>query len=180
MHGFLRTTLPVVLTVTILPAGLSAGSKLVPTRLAQARYVVLGYDMGDRFLSDSDAIADPDVTPEDRKALAEIRDQIEKWNRYVITRRTSQAELLIVVRVGRRASGTFRAPGGGPGQASGTTSSARAEISSSDDMLSVYEPGSGTFGRLLWREQRRGGLSGSSPALFEEFRAAVEDLPKQP
>jgi len=52
MHAFLRTTLPVALTVTILPPGLSAGSKPVPTRLARARYVALGYDLGDRFLSE--------------------------------------------------------------------------------------------------------------------------------
>ena len=186
MHGFLRTTLPVALTVTILPPGLSAGSKPVPTRLAQAQYVALGYDLGDRFLSESEAIADPDVLPEDRKALAEIRDQIKKWNRYVITTRPAEAELFIAVRTGRRASGTFRVPVGGPGRASGTTRrSLGVELSSPDDMLSVYESGSGMSGggmsgKLLWREQRPGGLSSSSPSLFEEFQSAVESLSKQP
>lgn len=180
MHGFLRTTLPVALTVIILPPGLSAGSKPVPTRLAQARYVALGYDLGDRFLSESEAVADPDVLPEDRKALAEIRDQIKKWNRYVITPRHAEAELFIAVRTGRRASGTFRVPVGGPGRASGTRRSLRVEFSSPDDMLSVYESGSGMSDKLLWREQRPGGLSSSSPSLFEEFQSAVESLSKQP
>jgi hypothetical protein len=186
MHGFFRTTLPVALTVIILPAGLSAGSKPVPTRLAQAQYVALGYDLGDRFLSESEAVADPDVMPEDRKALAEIRDQIRKWNRYVITPRPAQAELFIAVRKGRRASGTFRVPVGGSGLASGTTTrSLRSELSSPDDMLSVSESGSGMSGsrmsgKLLWREQRPGGLSSSSPSLFEEFQSAVESLSKQP
>jgi hypothetical protein len=150
--------------------------------LGQARYVALGYDLGDRFVSESEGFGDSNVLPEDRKALAAIRNQIEKWNRYAITRRPAQAELLIAVRVGRRASGTaLRAPGGGPGQASGTTSSLRGEIASSnDDMLAVYEGGTGLSGTLLWQEWRRDGLSGSSPALFEEFQSAVESLPKKP
>ena len=181
MHGFLRTPLPVALTVTILAPGLSAGSKPVPARLAQAQDVALGYDLGDRFLPASEAIADPDVLPEDRRALAEIRDQIEKWNRYVITPRPAQAQLLIAIRTGRRASESFRLPVGGPGRASGTTGrSLRVELSSPDDMLSVYESSGGMLGTLLWRKQRPGGLSGSSPSLFEEFRSAVEGLSKQP
>jgi len=47
-------------------------------------------------------------------------------------------------------------------------------------MLSVYESSGGMLGTLLWRKQRPGGLSGSSPSLFEEFRSAVEGLSKQP
>jgi hypothetical protein len=154
----LRTTLPVALTLIILPAGLSAGPKRVPTRLAEAQYVALGYDLGDRFLSESEAVADPDVMPEDRKALAEIRDKIKKWNRYVITPRPAQAELFIAVRKGRRASGAFRVPVGEPGLPSSTTKRSLVELSSPDDMLSVYETGSGMSGsrmsgKLLWREQ---------------------------
>ena len=181
MHGSTRATLPVVLTAIVLPSGLSAGPKQVPARLAQARYVALGYDLGDRFLSESEAIADPDVLPEDRRALAEIRDQIEKWNRYVITPRPGQAELLIAIRRGRRVTGGFGVPIGGPGRATGTTRrSLRIELSSPDDMLSVYEPGGGVFGKLLWREQRPGGLSSSSASLFEDLRSAVDGLSKQP
>lgn len=183
MHGLPRTALPVALTVIALSPALSAGSKPVPARLAQAQYVALGYDLGDRFLSDRDAIADPDVTPEDRKALADLRDQIGKWNRYVITSRPADAELFIVVRRGRRASTTLRGPTAGPGRTSGTTRSLGVALSSADDMLSVYEAGGATSGmsaRLLWRGQRPGGLSSASPSLFEEFQEAVESLPKQP
>jgi len=181
MHGSIRAALLVVLTAIVLPSGLSAGAKQVPARLAQARYVALGYDLGDRFLSESEAIADPDVLPEDRRALAELRDQIEKWNRYVITPRPGQAELLIAIRTGRRVTGGFGVPIGGPGRATGTTRrSLRIELSSPDDMLSVYEPGGGVFGKLLWREQRPGGLSNSSASLFEDLRSAVDGLSKRP
>lgn len=181
MRRLLSATLPAALTMIILPSGLAAGSKQVSARLAQARYVALGYDLGDRFLSETGAIADPDVHAEDRRALAEIRDQIEKLNRYVITSRLAQAELLIAVRTGRCASGGFRVPVGGPGRASVTARrSLRGELSSPDDMLSVYESASGIPGTLLWREQRSGGLSSASPSLFEEFLSAVEGLSKQP
>jgi hypothetical protein len=179
MTGLLRTTLPVALTVSTLAAGVATAAKPVPARLAQARYVALGYDLGDRFLSASDAIGDPDILPEDRQALADLSEQLEKWNRYEITRRPADADLFIAVRRGRRASSTLRGPTGGPGRASGTSRSLRVELSSADDMLSVYEAGGGTSGTLLWREQRPGGHSGS-PSLFEEFRSAVESLARQP
>lgn len=181
MRGSLRITLPVALIVIVLPPGVSAGSKRVPTRLAQAQYVALGYDLGDRFLSESEAVADPAVLPEDRRALATIRDQIEKWNRYVITSRPAEAQLLIAVRTARRMSGTLRVTPDGTGRASDTTmSSRRDEFSSQDDMLSVYESDSGMSGTLLWREQRPGGLSRSSASLFEELQSAVESLSKTP
>ena len=184
MSVFLRTTLPVGLTIMTLAAGLAA-AELVPARLAQAQYVVLGYDLGDRFMSASDAIGDPQILPEDRKALSDLSDQLEKWKRYVITRRAADAELFIAVRTGRRASSTVRGPAAGPGRTSGTTRSVGLELSSADDMLSVYEAGGGMSGRgisarLLWRAQRPRGLSGSSPSLFEEFQSAVESLGKQP
>jgi len=42
-------------------------------------------------------------------------------------------------------------------------------------MLSVYDGSA-----LIWREQRPGGLSGRSPALFEDFKADVERSAKHP
>jgi hypothetical protein len=165
--------------MALCPAVLSAGSKHVPARLGQARYVALAYDLGDRFLLDSESIADPDITPQDREALAEVRDQIEKWNRYVIASRANQAELVVAIRRGRRGAAVFGAPIGGSGRVPGTTR-ARAELSSPDDMLSVYEASVGMTATLLWRQQRPGGLSGSPPSLLTSFRSAVESSSKQP
>jgi hypothetical protein len=183
MRRFLRTTLPVGLTLLTAAADLSAAAKPVPARLAQAQYVVLGYDLGDRFLSATEAIADADVVPEDRQALAGIQEQITKWNRYVIVRRPADAELFIAIRRGRRASS---AAGGHTAPAARTSGrSLGLELSSADDMLSVYEAGGGTSAggmspRLLWRAQRPGGLSSGSPTLFEELRSAVESVAQQP
>ncbi len=175
--------LPAVAFSLLMAPGLFAGASPVPARLAQARYVALAYDLGDSMLSESEALAKPArVLPEDRDALNSVRNLIEKWGRYVITTRPAQAELLIAVRTGRRASAEAGVRIGGRRQGSGATgsggttgSSYRVEASSGDDMLSVYEGGT-----LLWREQRPGGLSRSSPALFDDFKADVEKAAKHP
>jgi hypothetical protein len=182
MHAFPRSSLTVILVLVLSPLAF-AGPDKVPARLAQARYVALAYDLGDSLLSESEALAKPArVLPEDREALNSVRNMIEKWGRYVITTRPAQAELLIAVRAGRRASleasartGGNRAAPGAAGAGSTTGSSYRGEASSGDDMLSVYDGGA-----VIWREQRAGGLSGRSPALFEDFKADVERAAKHP
>lgn len=174
----------VLLGLVVVPA-VFAGQDKVPARLAQARYVALAYDLGDSMLSESEALAKPArVLPEDRDALNSVRNMIEKWGRYVITVRPAQAELLIAVRAGRRASleasvrtGGNRPAPGAAGTGSTTGSSYRGEASSGDDMLSVYD---GSGGPLIWRAQRPGGLSGRSPALLEDFKADVERAAKHP
>ena len=96
--------IPVVLLFLPAPT-LLGGPNKVPARLTQARYVALAYDLGDVMLSEAEAVSKPGrVLPEDREALNSVRDLIEKWGRYVITIRPAQAELLIAVRTGRRAS----------------------------------------------------------------------------
>jgi hypothetical protein len=175
-----------VLSVVVAPAGF-VGPSRVPARLAQARYVALAYDLGDGLLSESEAVFKPTlVTPEDREALNAVRSQLEKWGRYAITLRPAQAELLVAVRTGRRGSAStgFRIGGGRDGVAStgsvATGGSYGGSLSSADDMLSVYEVSGGSHSLVLWRGQRSRGLSGASPALFEEFKADVERAAKQP
>ena len=155
---------------------------LMPARVLQARYVALGYDLGDRFLSESDAIGDPDrVTPEDRKALQDVHDLLDKWDRFVVTRRPGDAELLIAVRAGRRGrvGGSVYIGGGGtrPGPSGGSSA---VEMSSRGDVLSVYEASGGGLRAPLWRGQRRDGFSGPSPTLMEQFKAEVEGAAKKP
>jgi hypothetical protein len=96
--------------------------------------------------------------------------------------RPDQAELLVAVRAGRRASleagvriGGNRPAPGVAGIGSTTGSSYRGEVSSRDDILSVYDGST-----LIWRQQRAGGFSGSSPTLFEDLKADVERATKRP
>jgi hypothetical protein len=172
-----------VLPLPAAPA--EAGERIVPAQIAQARYVTLGYDLGDRFLSETEAITSPDVLPEERRALVAIADEIRKWGRYVVTVHPRDAELLIAVRIGRRGSigggmgvGSAGEPGrGGPGAGPALLpggSRVNAEISSNEDMLTVYDARGGGVGVQLWRVIRGGGLQGAPPRLFEEFRADVE------
>jgi hypothetical protein len=176
-----------LLFLSLAPAAVDAGKRIVPGQVAQARYVALGYDMGgDRFRSEADSLTDPDVLPEERRALQAIADDLRAWGKYVVTVRPEQAELLIAIRVGRHGSvsgGVGLGParpgqppmtGAVPGLSGGSGS---AELSSSDDMLTVYEGTRGRIGAPLWRVKRKGGLAGELPMLFQEFRADVERTP---
>jgi hypothetical protein len=179
-----RFSTTVVLGFLFVPAAF-AGPDKVPARLAQVRYVALAYDLGGSLLSESDALSKPAlIAPEDRDALQAVRSQLEKWGRYSITVRPAQAELLIAVRTGRRgsASATVRIGGrqDGPAPAGSVTGGGMAvEASSEGDLMTVYDT-AGNGSVVLWRGQRRGGLSGSSPGLFEDFKADVERVSKHP
>ena len=177
-----RARLFTSLSLPLLATGLLAAPSVLPARLAQARYIALGYDLGDSFLSEREALLKPgQIMPEDQRALNAVRDLIEKWNRYVITARPEQADLFLAVRAGRRASVEVSVRTGGQRQGSGATGvRSRAEVSSPDDMLSVYEATGGRMGILLWRGQRPDGFSGNSPKLFEDFKADVERAARQP
>jgi len=59
-----------------------------PAQLALARYVALGYDRGDRFVSETDVRAE--VFPEERAALQAIRAGIEQWGKYVVVVRPAK------------------------------------------------------------------------------------------
>jgi hypothetical protein len=169
-------------TVLLVVAPPVLAAELVPARLLQAQYVVLGYDLGDRFLTASDAVTQPDrVTPEDRRALSEVRDQIEKWGRYVVQPRPGHpSELFVAVRVGRRTTSGVNI--GRPSDRPSETGAGVELSSGGGDILSVYESsndGHG-FGVLLWRGQRRNGFSGPSPTLVEQLKTDVESAVRKP
>ncbi len=193
MRKAVATALGSLLCLYLVPTPVLAGKKIVPARIAQARYVALGYDLGDRFLGETAAIADPDILPEERRAVQAIHDEIERWGKYVVTLRPEDAELLIAVRIGRRGSigggaigGGVSNGGGGYGGAFDSAGGVRrggsfnAEISSNTDMLTIYDSAGGRVGAQLWRVQKGGGLAGAPPKLFQEFRADVERTPEPP
>jgi hypothetical protein len=177
MRHSIRAAFPVLL---LLASGLVAGTKVVPAQIARARYVALGYDIGDRFLSESEGLTQPDkILPEDQRALSAVRDQLESWDKYVITLRPEEAELLFAVRAGRRAvvSGGVPLRSGPAGGAAPGMSSYGAQISSQGDMLTIYEARSKGPGMVLWRERQ---ASGFPSRLFDQFKADVERSPKKP
>jgi len=151
--------------------------------------VALGYDLGDGFLSADQITAVSAATlPEERRALEAIRNDLEKWKRYIVTVRPEEAEILIVVRVARRASlqigGGKGNPGDGRGGAggSGVVSSRTigGSLSSNDDRVDVYEARGGRPGIRLWSGADVGGMAGSPPRLYKSFREEVEAATKKP
>ena len=65
---------------------------IVPAVFGQARYVYVEAVDGREF--------DPNLYPEDREAIADVRDALADWNRYTLTTEREQADLVIVVRKG--------------------------------------------------------------------------------
>jgi len=179
MRQALGATLVGLLLLSLPPASVVAGKRKAPPRVVEARSVALGYDLGDRFVSESAELTDPDVRPEERRALQAIRVEIERWGRYVVVERPADAQLLIAVRLGRPenlGAGTGSGYLGGPGGMR-RGSSYGGEVASSDDMLAVYDCVEGRVGKRLWKQRKAGGLAGAMPALFVEFRADVERTP---
>ena len=160
----------------VLLASVEAGT---PAQLAQARYVALGYDRGDGFVSETDVRVE--VLPEEREALQRIRAGLEQWGRYVIVLRPGDAELLIAIRKGRLATFGGGIAVGGPsagragGGPMGSGPMAGAQVSSPDDMIEVFERG----GSLIWRGMKPNGLSGAGPPLWESFQAEVAKADKR-
>lgn len=174
-----RSFLAALPVLVLIAPSLAAGPKRVPAQLARARYVSLGYDTGDRFVSENDVVGRGDeVLPAEYAALGTVRDLIERSDRYVITTRPEQAEILIAVRIGRRGVVAART-----GLGNGDASRSRGfggEISSPEDMLSVYECSGGRPGTLLWQEKQAPGRPGFPQRLFEQFAADVASTPKKP
>lgn len=158
----------------VFPQSLAAEPPTVPERLFVAEYVALGIDLGDRIVAAEALVGDAwRATPREREALEEIRHRLESWDRYVVVSRLAEAELLLVVRQGRRGS---IGGGGGTGVSvppvSGGGVPPAGAFSSRDDMLAVYDT-AGSPSTPLWRMLASNGLTGTIP-LFEAFRVDVE------
>ena len=159
--------------------------------LLHARYVALGFETARGFLGEweTESFVSANILPEDRRALANLSDAINKWNRYAVTIDPRQAELLIAVRAGRLASanggihieagsidpttGSRHTPGVGIGPMVG------AEAGPPSDYLAVYSADAGREGPRLWRKTENDGLVGQDPPLFESFKSDVEAAAKK-
>jgi hypothetical protein len=151
-------------------------------QLLNASYVAVGYETAAGFIGETDleAFRTGKVTAEDREALENVRSALQRWNRYAITLRPQDAELLIAIRSGRIASlqsgvqintGRNRSPGVGP--------TVGAEVGPDTDVMSVYEANNGREGPRLWRKLEDDGLKGQNPSLFMSFKSDVEALAKK-
>jgi len=172
-----------------LPAAAGAANKKMPALLERARYVALGYDLGDGFVSaDEIARVSGGTLTDEYRAIEAIRADLEKWKRFIVTDRPDQADILIVLRISRRAALDLVNRTGSQASSRGEGGSSRAvsnrtiggEISSGGDRLDVYEAVHGRPGSSLWSGAESGGFAGSPPQLYKSFREEVEAAAKKP
>ncbi len=171
------------------PAAGAASKSKTPALLERAQYVALGYDLGDGFVSAANiAAVAADTLPDERRAIEAVRGDLEKWGRYIVTDHPEDAEILLVIRVGRRGRLEVGGGDGNRGVSMGETANGRivssrtigGQLSSPDDRVDVYEAVGGRPGIRLWSGAEVGGMAGSPPRLYKSFREEVEAATKKP
>lgn len=173
MHLFRRSVIALPILV-LLCAVSPAEKKKVPAVFDNATYVYIEAMDGDEF--------SPDLLPEDRDAILNVRKALDQWGRYEQTVRGSEADLIFVVRKGRRSTAKGGVIVGRPGSArTGVGGLAGADAGPSQDMLEVRTSSSnrsgksgGALGTRIWQRFEDGGLDTPDLPLIAELRAAVE------
>ncbi len=149
----------------------------LPAVFDQARYVYVEAEDGQEF--------NPRLNPDDRDAIADVDRALYDWNRYVVTTRRDQADLIFVVRKGRLAAATLggqvsSAPQAGPGRPAGGPMSGSGvavggEVGPPDDFLEVYLPNPNEArGALLWQRTLPDGLNPPQLMLFKQLKDEIE------
>jgi hypothetical protein len=106
---------------------------------------------------------DPRVTPEDREAVANVQNAMQKWGYYILTNRRSEADLVVFVRKGRMAKADVA-----------------ADASPNVDLFSVYSLNpQGKLSGPLWQKNLKDGLNAPKMVLFKDFKNDVITAPLQ-
>ena|SRR5215469_10568980 len=109
-----------------------------PGTLRNARFLyVAAYD-GDQF--------DPRLLPEDRDAIANVQNAIQKWGKLTLVYEPGQADIILLV-----------------------------QSRPSEDVLAVYDAHF-AGGQYLWRVMGRGGLQKSETPLLTKFEKGFESI----
>ena len=97
MKPAIAAALFLVLLPVLAPARKKPGKPALPAVFEHAQYVYVEAMDGNEF--------NPNLYPEDRQAIADVEAALRHWKRYTLTIQPSKADLVIVVRRGRLASG---------------------------------------------------------------------------
>jgi hypothetical protein len=144
-----------------------------PKQIVIAKYVLVTSYFGDN-------LADSRVPPLDRQAVIDVQDAIRDWGRYTLVYDRKAADLIILVRKGRKAEtsngigihagSSMPRPGIGPIN--------DVDAGDPDDMVAVYNASIGTDTAPIWRDRMTGGLDGPEMKLIRELRKKVEAAEK--
>lgn len=196
MNSLKSAGVVLVLLPSMVFAGKAKKHDDVPAAFEHAQYIFVEAKDGDQFK--------PGLYPEDRQAIADVQDGVQDWHRYALAMHRSEADIVLVVRKGRRAgvqartgignhlpgsvsvghgSGSTNQGGqlGQPGQQDGqdtnvdTRVGAEAEMGPANDMLSVYLL-DGNKKRVgpVWERELQDGLDAPPVLLLQQLRSAVE------
>lgn len=169
----------------LFPAALVLQAKnkkpVVPAVFGQVRYVFVEAIDGQEF--------DPNLNPDDRIAIADVRDALDNWKRYILTTSRSEADVVIVVRKGRAEGANVgitphhgQLPGGAgqSGQAGqpgsiGSGAQFGADAGPADDLFEVCQVKTdGKLSSPLWEHSMPNGLNAPKVMLLEQFEEAVD------
>jgi hypothetical protein len=149
----------------------------LPAAFNQARYVYVEAVDGQEF--------DPRLDPDDRQAITDVDKALYDWNRYVLTIRREQADLIFVVRKGRLVTAKLAVQvGSGPqgvpnrpanGPFPSNSVAVGGDVGPPDDLLEVYVPNpNDARGTLLWQRTLADGLNSPQLTLFKQLKNEVE------
>jgi hypothetical protein len=161
----------------------------VPKAILNSRFVYIEAWDGNIF--------NPQLLPEDRKAIVDVQNAFHDWNRYLITVKRREAEILVVVRKGRIITvhgsvggnvGTdpreSRGPLDGTGsnqpkEQGGDKAGVGPEVAGSDDLFFVYLiKGDGSLIGPIWIHHQKDGLDTPDIPLFKEFKESIDAASK--
>lgn len=190
MKHFKLALLILLLAPGFVAAQKKAKKPIVPAVFNSARFVYVQAVDGQEF--------DRNLYPEDRMAIADVRDALQVWGRYTLTVERDKADLVFVVRKGRLASadvdggigtgqnpqvggqrvqfpGNQRQQGPGAGGPASAGVGVGAEAGPPDDLLQVCQlTPNGKLSAPLWIHSFANGLDAPRLLLFKQFKDAVE------
>ncbi len=155
----------------LLIAALMAKEQPISAVVNNATYVMVTSYSGDRL--------SPDITTDDRQAIADVQQAMEKWGRYKLVYKAQEADLILVVRTGRALEVRGGAHTGSSTGPRGSGQSIGAETGDPQDTLDVFMASQGIDGTPLWRGRADKGLTPPEMSLVREFRSKVEAAGKK-
>jgi hypothetical protein len=129
------------LVVCLFGISAMAAPMVFPGTIANARFVyVTSYDGGQY---------NPSLLPEDRQAIANVQDSIQKWGKLVVVYSPEDADVVLMV-----------------------------QARPSEDLLAVYDAHQWPRSTYMWRTMGRGGLEKNETPLVTEFQKNFDRLQK--